>query len=175
VVNLSGGSVGNGVEIFSLGTLNFTGGTVGTDFDVRSGGAVNLFGTQFILDGIDITNITNSLTLDAAFTITDRDVTLSGLLDDGSPFSFDLNSVNVAGMDFFDPAALLNITLTKLAGDLNGDGFVGIADLNIVLGNWNAGTPPTASTANIPEPGTVSLLGLASLLVTVRRGCRSNG
>ncbi|MEZ6191301.1 MAG: hypothetical protein R3C45_08420 [Phycisphaerales bacterium] len=25
-----------------------------------------------------------------------------------------------------------------LAGDLNGDGFVGIEDLNIVLGNWNA-------------------------------------
>jgi hypothetical protein len=26
---------------------------------------------------------------------------------------------------------------TPLTGDLNGDGFVGIADLNIVLGSWN--------------------------------------
>ncbi|MEZ6191109.1 MAG: hypothetical protein R3C45_07420 [Phycisphaerales bacterium] len=35
--------------------------------------------------------------------------------------------------------------------DPSGDGFVGIEDLNIVLGNWNAGTPPTDG-ANIPEP-----------------------
>ncbi len=42
-------------------------------------------------------------------------------------------------------------------GDVNGDGFVGIDDLNEVLGNWNAGVPPT-NIANIPEPGTVSLL-----------------
>ncbi len=28
-----------------------------------------------------------------------------------------------------------------LAGDLDGDGFVGIADLNIVLGNWNTNVP----------------------------------
>lgn len=27
-------------------------------------------------------------------------------------------------------------------GDFDGDGFVGIADLNVVLGNWNAATPP---------------------------------
>ncbi len=29
---------------------------------------------------------------------------------------------------------------TYMAGDLNGDGFVGIADLNIVLGDWNSTT-----------------------------------
>jgi len=30
----------------------------------------------------------------------------------------------------------------KLAGDLNGDGFVGVDDLNIVLGNWNQNVTP---------------------------------
>ena len=29
-----------------------------------------------------------------------------------------------------------------MAGDLNGDGFVGIEDLNIVLGNWNDAVTP---------------------------------
>ena len=32
-------------------------------------------------------------------------------------------------------------TITALSGDFNFDGFVGIADLNTVLGNWNNSTP----------------------------------
>lgn len=43
-----------------------------------------------------------------------------------------------------------------LPGDLNGDGYVGIDDLNAVLGNWNAGTPPTANAT--PEPASLCLL-----------------
>ncbi len=40
---------------------------------------------------------------------------------------------------FFDvaPNQVLLAQETYLPGDLNGDGFVGIEDLNIVLGNWN--------------------------------------
>jgi enediyne biosynthesis protein E4 len=40
---------------------------------------------------------------------------------------------------FFDvaPNQVLLALETYLAGDLDGDGFVGISDLNIVLGNWN--------------------------------------
>jgi hypothetical protein len=86
--------------------------------------------------------------------------------------------------------------LPTLAGDLNGDGFVGIADLNIVLGAWNqnvsAGDPlagdPSGDgfvgiedlntvlgnwnagappTAAVPEPATGVLL-LTSLLIQGR-------
>ncbi len=54
-------------------------------------------------------------------------------------------------------------------GDPTGDGFVGIADLNEVLGNWNAGTPPPAEAlTNVPEPGTVGLVGLLGLTVLRR-------
>ena len=52
--------------------------------------------------------------------------------------------------------------------DPSGDGFVGIDDLNTVLSNWNAGTPPNNS-ANIPEPGTLSVWLVSALLTTRRR------
>ena len=64
-------------------------------------------------------------------------------------------------------------TVATLPGDLNLDGFVGIEDLNTVLGNWNASTPatpPTAST-NIPEP-TACVVLLLSAGACVGRGRR---
>ena len=57
--------------------------------------------------------------------------------------------------------------LDPLLGDPSNDGFVGIADLNLVLGNWNAGTPPGGSA--VPEPGTLSVLGLCVLAAVRRR------
>lgn len=61
-----------------------------------------------------------------------------------------------------------------LQGGIDGDSFVGIDDLNAVLANWNAGTPPGApgapnSQSNIPEPGTLALLSLAFALIQRRR------
>ena len=56
-----------------------------------------------------------------------------------------------------------------LDGDINGDGFVGIEDLNIVLGNWNAGTPPATGTPTIPEPGSLALVALSGLTLVGRR------
>ena len=52
--------------------------------------------------------------------------------------------------------------------DPSGDNFVGIDDLNEVLGNWNAGTPPNAS-ASIPEPASLTLLGIGGLAAMRRR------
>jgi autotransporter-associated beta strand protein len=55
-----------------------------------------------------------------------------------------------------------NVPPANAAADPSGDGFVGIEDLNFVLGNWNAGVPPnTNASSNIPEPGSLALLGLA--------------
>ncbi len=84
-------------------------------------------------------------------------------------------------------------------GDLDGDGFVGINDLNIVLGAWNLSVPPADPLAdpsgdgfvgiadlnlvlgnwntgnpplpelNIPEPGAFAVLGLMGLGLLRRR------
>ncbi|MEZ6191819.1 MAG: PEP-CTERM sorting domain-containing protein [Phycisphaerales bacterium] len=57
----------------------------------------------------------------------------------------------------------------KTSGDINGDGFVGIADLNIVLGTWNNGTPPAAGSPSIPEPASLSLLAIGGVAMLRRR------
>ena len=91
-----------------------------------------------------------------------------------------------------------------LEGDLNGDGFVGIGDLNIVLGNWNQNVPPAdpaadpsgdgfvgiddlnavlgnwnagtppSAGATIPEPGTLVLLGAGGHMIMLRRRYRKD-
>ncbi|MEZ6191295.1 MAG: hypothetical protein R3C45_08390 [Phycisphaerales bacterium] len=51
-----------------------------------------------------------------------------------------------------------------LTGDLDGDGFVGIGDLNIVLGNWNANTPPADPRADPSGDGFVGIQDLNIIL-----------
>ncbi len=54
--------------------------------------------------------------------------------------------------------------------DPSGDNFVGIDDLNIVLGNWNGGIPPV-STSTVPEPGTSAVALLIGTFMATRRKC----
>lgn len=50
--------------------------------------------------------------------------------------NFDIDYIRWDTTGAWEPPA------TQLEGDLNADGFVGIGDLNIVLGNWNATVTP---------------------------------
>ncbi len=59
-----------------------------------------------------------------------------------------------------------------LAGDLNADGFVGIADLNIVLGAWNEtqvpnGPTPTFLTNLRADPSNDNFVGIADLNIVL--------
>ncbi|MEM6553798.1 MAG: hypothetical protein AAF750_16895 [Planctomycetota bacterium] len=105
-LNIAGGSVGTGLNIFD-GVVNFSGGEIAEGLGVNEEGTFNVFGTAFFLDGVEL----NGLTLGEAFVITDRDVALTGVLADGSAFDFDLNSTFILSEDFFDVGATLTVTL----------------------------------------------------------------
>jgi fibronectin-binding autotransporter adhesin len=59
----------------------------------------------------------------------------------------------------------LEVISTLLAGDLNADGFVGIADLNIVLGVWNTNVTPGDLFAG--DPSGDGFVGIADLNVVL--------
>ena len=126
-VNISGGNLGGNFNASSGSEVNIRGGTQDNNFDVFGGGTLNIFGSEFFIDGVELTEVL----LGQAAIITDRNVTLSGVLADGEPFSFDLNSILLADSDFFDPDATLTVTLTApfLLGDVNMDGVVDFFDI----------------------------------------------
>ncbi len=107
-VNISGGTFGINFQSFGGSEVNISGGSFGDGFRAPDGSMINLLGTQFVLDGV---NITDSLTALEPLVIGDRDVSLVGLLADGSQFSFELNSRFTDGRDFFNSDAILSITL----------------------------------------------------------------
>lgn len=126
--NISGGSVAI-LSTFPGSVVNISGGSVGSDFFVvRSGSEVNLVGSNFVLDGVPLDD---SLTMGEPFTIVEREVTLSGLFADGSPFSFNLNS---SRQEVFASDATLTVTLgapvTEIVlGDVNQDGVIDFSDI----------------------------------------------
>ncbi len=78
-----------------------------------------------------------------------------------------LNDANLFGdaVTYWDNI-LLHVApdLPVLDGDLNGDGFVGIDDLNIVLGNWNQTVPPGDPAADPSGDGFVGIDDLNTVL-----------
>lgn len=214
VMNMSGGVLDSffdvGGDDFATvdAVLNVTGGEIGNKLEVFSDGILNLFGSNFAVDSNPI-----SLTEGVPFEVTDRGlgVKLTGDLADGTPFSLDLtpgfDSNNPLDDGFFS-GSTLNVTLAPvvavLLGDYNSDGFVSQGDLDLVLLNWgdavlppnfNAlnidgtnpfdnlisqneldgvllnwgnGTPPSSITA-VPEPASAGLLTFVGLVLTRRR------
>tara|TARA_R110002111_G_scaffold53361_3_gene92662 strand:+ start:160 stop:1254 length:1095 start_codon:yes stop_codon:yes gene_type:complete len=61
----------------------------------------------------------------------------------------DLNDFDGDQYFIFDP--------NRLTGDINSDGFVGIEDLNLVLGSWNLNTPPGNPLADANQDGFVGI------------------
>jgi len=126
-VAVFGGRV-NGVQIvFANAVIDFHGGA--TDlarFEIHPGAELNLFGSDFAIDGAPIAGLIPGQSVE----ITERDVILSGVLTDGSPFSFPLNSDSAAN-DYVDFAASVTVTQVPadLLGDMNCDGVVNTLDV----------------------------------------------
>ncbi|MFI4861092.1 MAG: choice-of-anchor tandem repeat NxxGxxAF-containing protein [Phycisphaerales bacterium JB063] len=118
---------------------------------------------------------------------------------DGRPSGFSDHGEIAFRLDFNGGSSGLFVvnTLDFLAGDLNGDGFVGVEDLDILLANWGSSVPTSNLTlgdasgdgfvnqvdldivlnhwgdgvppANVPEPGGAALLTLGTLALLRRR------
>jgi len=130
-VNISGGLFGS-FFLAIAGEVNISGGTIDQGFSTGADSTVNLFGSNFVLDGVALDG---NLTAGEAFPILDRDVTLTGLLADGTAFSFDLNSGDaLSPNDAFDADGTLTVTLgapvtTATLGDVNQDGVIDFSDI----------------------------------------------
>lgn len=110
IATLTGGEIAGEIRNGS-GTVNIFGGSIIGDFSALTEESVtNIFGQLFILDGVPLSN----LEIGEAFKITARDVVLSGLLADGTPFSFDLNAKSTPRADYFSREATLTVTLVAV-------------------------------------------------------------
>lgn len=143
-------------------------------FDVTHGG--DMFDID---DAIDVAG--NQVTLDSIAYVRLRSV---------SDSSFPFGSFFAPDVDYLE--------VIELLGDFDGDGFVGISDLNIVLGSWSESVPSgsigqgdasgdgfvgiedlnivlgnwnagTPPSYVVPEPATVSLLSLICFMSLPRR------
>ncbi len=130
-VTISGGTiVGPSIFIGGGAVANISGGTIESPIQTMNQSEVNLFGSSFRLDGAEI----QGLELGVPFSVTARDVSLTGTWGDGSPFDFELNSTFIFGQDWFAPTALLTVTLVmpnlQPTGDFDGNGVLDASDID---------------------------------------------
>lgn len=106
IINISGGSVGDNfvaTDFAGTGsTVNISGGSVGEGFLATAESEINFFGSQFFLNG----ELLDTLEIDELFGINEPISTLSGILTDGSSFSF--------GPGTFESGSTVTVTLVAV-------------------------------------------------------------
>lgn len=184
---LTGGSVSRFPDVFNTGTVSISGGEV---FSIRAfdGATVNLFGSNFALNGIPI----NGLMPGEAFTIANRNVTLTTTLVDGSILETDLDTSfgSFSGPNPDGAASNATITATLvLPGDFDFDSDVDGSDFLAFQRGDNPFLPQTAAaltvfednfgnnfgslqSLSVPEPTSAAiclLAGMTMLITPCRR------
>jgi hypothetical protein len=132
VANIAGGVFDYEVHAMFRSAVNVSGGQIAY-FQVHEEGEASFFGTQFFLDGVEMTDLVPGMPM----VIHERDVSFSGTLADGSPFDFELISAHPnqggADVDHFAHEAILTVTLVPPA-DFDNDFDVDADD----LAEWEA-------------------------------------
>ena len=185
-----GGTVSSPFGLFNLeNTINFT-----ADLDLDS---VSGVGDTTVL-GSDLAAFTGLVAGTSTGFLASFDTSAVGSFS--ASYTLNLSDEDIPGQTFQTLTLnLIGEVSAPLLGDLNGDGFVGVDDLNLVLSNWNLTTPnanpladptgdgfvgvddlnlvlvnwnngtPPTGSTNIPEPGSCVLLGLSLVGLTQRR------
>jgi hypothetical protein len=127
VLNMSGGSLGP--QVFVRGEMNLSGGAVGGNFALGDGATLSIRATMALLNGSPIAGLLPH----QPRVINEREnATLSGVLRDGTPFDFQLNTDFTPwlgnGSDLFTSASTVSVTLVPETGGL------GLASMAVVGG-----------------------------------------
>jgi hypothetical protein len=122
---LKGGEIAGTLSPFNGTTFTMTGGTWKGNFWFSVGSTLNLSGGT-VQDQLSLGDTILNLTVRSALVggapiagivpgvpqvVTQRDTTLSGVLADGTPFSFDMNSGFAPDQDSFPTTATVNVTV----------------------------------------------------------------
>ena len=160
-VSIRGGaSIGRAFTASAGSVVRVSGGSI-EEFLAVSGSEVNFVGHAFLIDGVPIAD----LPVNQAFTIADRDVTLSGRLANGNRFSFNLNPnppVFEPDGDYFDPGATVTVRLVDILRGDQGDGAVNFADIQWLIGVLNSRTYDPAADINLD--GEVNFFDIAPFI-----------
>jgi endonuclease I len=184
-----GGVVNSGFDLFNLeNTLGFT-----ADLDLDSiigSGDTGTLGSD--LSGFAGLIAGGSSAFSASF-----DTSVLGSFS--ATYTLNLSDEDIAGAtNQVLTLELIGEVAGSLVGDLDGDGFVGISDLGIVLSNWNQNVPPAdpladptgdnfvgvadlnivlgnwnagtpPGAASVPEPASLALVSIAGIALSLRR------
>ena len=132
-IDVSGGSVGAGLDAFGESVVTVSGGIVGDTFSAYAGSEVHILGTEFWLDDLEIAGLAEP---GDSIVLSQRDADLTGRLLDGNLFHFELNATLALPRDYFDPDATVRLTLGDSVPrdcDFDTDGACGLPDIDALV------------------------------------------